>query len=85
MQRGIRGYEATGTKLWSPYYLRLLADQLGKAGRVEEALAVIGKASNYSEESGERCWLAELYALKEELLRKVTPPARKSSRQKVYA
>ena len=38
MERGLADYEATGATLRTPYFLGLLADQLGKAGRVEEGL-----------------------------------------------
>jgi predicted ATPase len=68
MQRGLAAYEATGAKLWSSYFLGLLADQLGKAGRVEEALAITAKALTYAEHSRERYSLAELHRLKGELM-----------------
>jgi DNA-binding winged helix-turn-helix (wHTH) protein/tetratricopeptide (TPR) repeat protein len=70
MQRGVAAYEATGAKLWSSYYLQLLADQLAKAGRVDEGLAIIAKALTYAEQSGETFSLAELYRIKGELILK---------------
>ena len=75
MQRAIAGYEASGAKLWSSYYLQLLADQLGKAGRAEEALATITKALKYAEDSSEGYSLAELYRLKGELIIKAEEEA----------
>lgn len=68
MQRGLAEYEATGAKLRSPYCLGMLADQLCKAGRIEEGLQTITKALKISEEIGERYALAELYRIKGELL-----------------
>ena len=53
MQRGLEEYEATGTKLRSPYFLGLLADQLGKAGRLEEAFEVITRGLTLAEQTGE--------------------------------
>jgi predicted ATPase len=50
MQRGLAEYEA---KLRSPYFLGLLADQLCKAGRLKEGLAVITKALTLAEYTGE--------------------------------
>src|SRR5205814_6828402 len=35
MQMGLAAYEATGGKLWSPYFMGQLADALAKAGRIE--------------------------------------------------
>ena len=71
MQRGIAAYEAAGAKLWSSYYLQLLADQLVKAGRVEEGQAIIAKALTYAEQSGETFSLSELYRIKGELIIKI--------------
>jgi predicted ATPase len=67
MQRGLAEYEATGAKLRSPYFLGLLADQLIKAGHMEEGLAVITKALTIAENTGERYGLAELHRIKGEL------------------
>ncbi len=67
MQRGLAGYEATGAKLRSPYFLGLLADQLRKAGRLEEGLAVITKALTLAEDTGEGFAVSELHRIKGEL------------------
>lgn len=68
MQRGLAAYETTGAKLWSPYFLGLLADQVAKAGRVEEGLATIAKALAQAEHSGEGYSLAELHRIKGEFI-----------------
>jgi adenylate cyclase len=70
MQRGLAAYEATGAKLRCPYFLGLLADQLCKAGHVEEGLAAIAKATTLGEHTGESYALPELYRLKGELILK---------------
>jgi len=67
MQRGLAEYEVTGAKLRSPYFLGLLADQLSKAGRPEEAVAVITKALTIAEHTGEGYAVSELHRIKGEL------------------
>jgi DNA-binding winged helix-turn-helix (wHTH) protein/predicted ATPase len=67
IQRGVAEYEVTGAKLRSPYFLGLLADQLCKAGRLEEGLAVITKALTLTEQTGEGYTIAELHRIKGEL------------------
>jgi predicted ATPase/DNA-binding winged helix-turn-helix (wHTH) protein len=74
MQRALTAYKATGAKLWSSYSLQLFADQLAKAGRVEEALATITEALEYAEQSGEGYSLAELYRIKGQLILKTDDP-----------
>jgi len=75
MQQGVAGYEATGAKLWLPYFLALLGQQIGKTGRLEEALTIITKALTDAERSGEMFSLAELYRTKGELTMKNIDPA----------
>ena len=70
MRRGLAEYEATGAKLRSPYFLGLLADQLGKTGRVEEGLLTITEALNLAERTGEGYALAELHRIKGQLIMK---------------
>jgi len=68
MQRGLALHESMGSKLRSPYFLGLLADQFAKARRVEEGLAAIAKAITLAECTGEGYSLAELYRIRGELL-----------------
>jgi DNA-binding winged helix-turn-helix (wHTH) protein/predicted ATPase len=72
MKRSLEAYEATGARLRSPYFLGLLADELGKAGRVEEGLIAIAQAVILAERNGESYWLSELYRIKGELLIKIS-------------
>ena len=68
IQRGIEVLEATaGMRL--PYYRGLLAETLGRAGRIEEALQAIADAFEHVSRTGERWWEAELHRLQGELLR----------------
>src|SRR5215469_5420022 len=70
MQRGLAEYEATGTKLRFPYFLGLLADQLGKTERVQEGVVAITKALALAERTGEGYSLVELHRIKGELFLK---------------
>ena len=70
MQRGLAEYEMTGAKLRSPYFLGLLADQLSRAGRLEEGLAVITRALILAEQTAEGYTLSELHRIKGELFLK---------------
>ena len=67
MERGVAAYRASGAKLWCPHFLGLYAEQLGKDGRVEEALDAIAQALTLAEETAERYAMTELYRIKNEL------------------
>ena len=67
MRRGLAQYELTGAKLRCPYFLGLLADQLGKAGQLDEAFEVITKGINLAEQTGEGYGLSELHLIKGDL------------------
>jgi len=69
MQQGLAAYRATGTELYRPYYLALLAEGYGKGGQAEAGLRVLAEAlAVVDSDTGERFWEAELYRLKGELL-----------------
>jgi DNA-binding winged helix-turn-helix (wHTH) protein/predicted ATPase len=68
MQQGLTAYEATETKIFYPTFLGSLADQLNKAQRVEEGLAVIAQALTCAEQTEEGYAVAELHRIKGELL-----------------
>jgi DNA-binding winged helix-turn-helix (wHTH) protein/tetratricopeptide (TPR) repeat protein len=70
MRRGLAQYELTGAKLRCPYFLGLLADQLSKAGRLDEAFEVITKALTLAEQTGEGYALSELHLIKGNLFLK---------------
>jgi DNA-binding winged helix-turn-helix (wHTH) protein/tetratricopeptide (TPR) repeat protein len=67
MRRGLAQYELTGAKLRCPYFLGLLADQLSKAGQMDEAFEVITKGINLAEQTGEGYGLSELQLIKGDL------------------
>jgi predicted ATPase len=68
IQRGLAGYRATGAMLPVPFCLSMLADTLGRAGRVGEGLAVIAEALDLSYGNEEGWWRAELHHVQAKLL-----------------
>jgi predicted ATPase len=65
--RGLDAYRATGSELWGPYFLALLAEAYGRAGQAEEGLRAVAEALAVVEKTGERVYEAEVYRLKGEL------------------
>jgi predicted ATPase/class 3 adenylate cyclase len=74
MRRGIAEWRATGAELAAPYYLGLLAETLGAAGRAEEGLDVVREALASSDRSGEAWWRAELWRIDAELHLRLPSP-----------
>jgi predicted ATPase/class 3 adenylate cyclase len=62
----------TGTALWEPYFLALLAEAYQHEGQVEAGLATLAEALAAAQATGERWGEAELYRLRGELL--LMPP-----------
>ena len=60
-------YRATGSKLYLPYLLMLLAEGYRRTGRIETALSTLTEALSLAEQSGERWSVAELYRQQGEL------------------
>jgi tetratricopeptide (TPR) repeat protein len=69
LRSSITAFKASGARLRLPYYLSLLAQACGKAGRVEEGLASIDEAISEARTHNERWWDAELHRQRGELLR----------------
>ena len=68
MRQGLHDYRATGAESWVPYYSVLLAEQLGQAGFIEEASAVLYDARDAAKRASDRFfWDAELLRLEGEL------------------
>jgi predicted ATPase len=64
MRGGLAGYQAIGSELNVPYFLGLLAEAKGKAGQMEEGLALLAEALAMVDKNRECAWEAELYRLK---------------------
>jgi predicted ATPase len=67
IHQGLAIYQAIGAGLLKSYYLVLLAEAYGKAGRAEEGLVALAEALTVVEQSGERFYEAEVYRLRGEL------------------
>ena len=68
LRGSIAAFTASGARLRLPYYLSLLAQVCGKAGRAEEGLASIDEALSEARTHNERWWDAELHRLRGEFL-----------------
>jgi class 3 adenylate cyclase/predicted ATPase len=72
IRQGMAAVRATGTALWEPYFLALLAEAYGQEGQIEAGLAALAEALATAHATGERWGEAELYRLRGELL--LLPP-----------
>ncbi len=61
IERGLHAYRATGSKLYLPYLLMLLAEGYRQANQNEAALSTLTEALTLAEKSGENWSAAELY------------------------
>jgi predicted ATPase len=68
MQQGLAAWRATGAGLLRSYWCALLAEAYGHVGQPEAGLDVLAETLPLMDKTGERCWAAELYRLKGELL-----------------
>jgi class 3 adenylate cyclase/predicted ATPase len=73
IREGLAMASATGAEMCRTYNLAQLAEACGKAGRIDEGLAVIAEALDVVQEKGERWWEAEILRLRGELLLKQNP------------
>lgn len=68
MRRGLNAFEATGSELGRPYFMGLLAEAYGNAGRVGAGLELLDDGLRMASGVGERYHEAELHRLKGVLL-----------------
>ena len=61
LRDGLAAYNATGTAVWKPHYIALLARACESAGQIEEGLTLLDDALEVVERTGERWLEAELY------------------------
>jgi predicted ATPase len=73
MRQGLATWLATGTHLFRPYYLGLLAEACGKAGQAVEGLRLLAEALAAARKTGERFYEAELHRLMGKLLLEEAP------------
>ena len=70
IRAGLADWQATGSRLGITYFLFLLADILGRAGDVDDALDILREATMVAVERSEAFWQPELHRLRAELLAK---------------
>ena len=68
MRAGIAAFQATGSGFAQPYFQALLATHYARAGHLAQGLSLLDEALATVQATGERCWEAELYWLKGDLL-----------------
>ena len=67
LREGLRIAEATGSEVYKPHWLGLLASAQARNGLIDEARRSIDEALEVRDRQGERFYLAELYRLRGEL------------------
>jgi predicted ATPase len=78
MQQGLAAWRATGAGLLRSYWSALLAEVYGHVGQPEVGLDLLAETLPLTDQVGERCWAAELYRLKGELLLQAVADARQA-------
>jgi predicted ATPase len=68
IREGLTLYRATGTELFRPYLLAMLAEAYARCGRPDDGLQALAEALRLVETTGERVFAAEIYRLKGQLL-----------------
>jgi predicted ATPase len=68
LREGLASYRATGTRQQQAYFMALLAEALGEAGREGEGLEALDEALEAARQSSEHYYEAELHRLRGELL-----------------
>ena len=74
IRQGHTVHQATGSQLYSPYFLAVLAEAYGQAGQPEVGLQVLAEALTLVATTEERWWEAELYRLQGALLLQLRVP-----------
>jgi predicted ATPase len=74
IRQGLADYRATGSELFSSYFLALLANAHGRAGQAATGLRFAADALDRTERTGVRWNEAELYRLRGELLLALPEP-----------
>src|SRR5262249_37231540 len=68
LRQGLAAWRAAGSETGRTTYLAFLAEAYGSVGHAAEGLHVLAEALTFAHTTGERCYEAELYRLKGELL-----------------
>lgn len=82
---GLAGWEATGADLARPHYIGLLAEVLGRAGRVDEGLELLAEAGRLIERTGQHAFEPDRWRLEAELLARAGRPGVEKCRGRAAA
>ena len=84
MQQGLAAWRATGAEVTADILSGPAGRGVGKVEQTEKGLTVLAEALATADNTGERCWEAELYRLKGELTlqSKTSPGQVKTSQDK---
>ena len=74
IRQNLAAQRETGSAVWEPYYLGLLADIYAQEGQVEAGLVTLDEALAATEATGQRLVEAELYRLRGSLLLQTGTP-----------
>jgi predicted ATPase len=72
IRQDLAAVRETGSALWEPYFLALMADAYAQQGQVEAGLATLAETLAAAQATGERWGEAELYRLRGSLLLRQT-------------
>ena len=79
IHQGIGTHRSLGGELARPFFLALLAEARGQAGKIQDSIAVLNEALECVEKTGERIYEAELYKQKGDLVLRDSGSGRASS------
>ena len=82
MQQGMSAFRKSGARVFIPYFFALQAEGLAKIGKPDEGLGVVDEALSIIENTGERCWEADVHRVKGDLILAVSGAA--SEAEKSY-
>src|SRR4029450_12467982 len=74
IRQNLAAVRETGSTLWKPYFLALLADVYVQEGQVEAGLATVAEAQAAMQATGERWAEAELHRIRGSLLLQTGTP-----------
>jgi len=72
IREGLQIYATSGALMLRPYYLSLLAEALGLAGKISAAQGILAEAASLAQTSGERYYLAEILRLQGDMALRTT-------------
>jgi predicted ATPase len=64
----LTAYEESGSQIFGPYWMALVAEACRRAGKTGEALSLVARGLEVAEVNDERSWEADLWRLRGELL-----------------